>query len=264
MSDLERIKVIISALKSLGHGKQKDIAAKMGYTNESAFSQVVNGKAPLPVGFESRLISLDDRVLNYIPKDLPKEKNTRPKLEAIPLRLADPHGLESTGQKFYTLPDGSEVMQIPVVPVKAWGSYPRGHADPEFYDGFDTITIPVDRLHKGTYIAFEMKGESMVNIENVTMARKSLWPGQKIIGRDLKRELWKYKLHIHSNEAWIIVHRTEGIVVKEIIDHDVDNGFITLHSWNPDKENYPDFTVHLDDVEQILNIVDPFGKMKPY
>lgn len=189
---------------------------------------------------------------------------TAPRIEAKPLRLADPYGLEATGAKFYTLADGSEVMQIKVVPKKAFGSYLRGHSDPEFYEGFDTITIPVDRLHKGTYLAFEMAGDSMVNIENETMARKSLWPGQKIIGRDLKRELWKYKLHIHSNEAWIIVHRTMGIVVKEIIAQDLDTGMITLHSWNPDKKEYPDYEVHLDDVEQLLNVVDPFGKMKPY
>ncbi|HEY1025308.1 MAG TPA: helix-turn-helix transcriptional regulator [Sphingobacteriaceae bacterium] len=187
-----------------------------------------------------------------------------PRLEAKPLRLADPFGLEATGAKFYTLADGSEVMQISVVPQKAFGSYLRGYGDPEFYDGFETITIPVDKLHKGSYLAFEMAGNSMVNIENETMARKSLWPGQKIIGRHLRREQWQYKLHIHSNEAWIIVHRTEGIVVKEIIAHDIDTGMITLHSWNPDKEEYPDYDVHLDEVEQLLNVVDPFGKMKPY
>ncbi|WP_207425961.1 helix-turn-helix transcriptional regulator [Pedobacter sp. SYSU D00535] len=189
---------------------------------------------------------------------------TTPKLEAVPLRLADPMGYDATGQKFYTLPDGSEVMQITVVPQKAWGSYPMGHADPEFYDGFETITVPVHRLHRGTYLAFEMKGRSMVNIETEEMARKSLWPGQKIIGRDLKREQWQYKLHIHSNEAWIIVHRTDGIMVKEIIDHDLETGLLKLHSWNPDKKEYPDFTIHIDDVEQLFNVVDPFGKMRPY
>ena len=38
-------------------------------------------------------------------------------------------------------------------------------------------------------------------------------------------------------------------------------GLITLQSWNPDKETYPDFTVSLDDVEQIFNVVDPFNKL---
>jgi hypothetical protein len=193
-----------------------------------------------------------------------EQKTSISRIETKPLRMVDPYGLEATGQKFYTLSDGSEVMQIPVVPVKAYGSYLRGHADPEFYDGFETLTIPVDKQHKGTYIAFEMGGESMVNIETKEMARKSLWPGQKIIGRDLKREHWKYKLHIHSNEAWIIVHQNEGVVVKEITDHNIDTGDITLHSWNPDKSEYADYTVNLEDVQQLFNVVDPFGKLKPY
>lgn len=187
-----------------------------------------------------------------------------PRVEAVPLHLADPHGLEATESKFYDLPDGTTVMQIAVVPQKAWGSYLRGHADPEFYDGFETITVPVNQHHRGTYLAFEMKGRSMVNIDNEEMARKSLWPGQKVIGRNLKREQWEYKLHIHDNDAWVIVHKTEGIVVKEIIDHNVDTGILTLHSWNPDKTEYPDYTIHIDDVDQLFNVVDPFGKMRPY
>lgn len=187
-----------------------------------------------------------------------------PKFEAEPLRLADPFGFEATGQKFYTLADGSEVMQIPVVPVKAWGSYPMGYADPEFYDGFESITVPVNKLHKGMYLSFEMKGESMVNIETKENARKSLWPGQKVIGRDIRREAWQYKLHISEDEAWIIVHKDDGITVKEISDHDIKTGILTLHSWNPDKIEHPDFQWHVDDIQQIFHVVDPFAKMKPY
>jgi hypothetical protein len=186
------------------------------------------------------------------------------KMEATPLRLADPFGFEATGQKFYTLADGSEVMQIPVIPHKAWGSYLRGHADPEFYEGLETTTIPVDKQHAGIYLCFEMGGRSMVNIESEEMARKSLWPGQRIYGRDLQRKHWQYKLHINSNDAWIIVHSTMGIVVKEITKHDIDKQIITCHSWNADKEEYPDYEIFLNEVDQLFNVIDPFKKMRPY
>lgn len=189
---------------------------------------------------------------------------SRPVFEAVPLHLADPQRLEANDSKFYDLPDGTTIMQISVVPETAWGSYHRGFADPEFYDGFETIPVPVKKQHRGAYLAFEIQGRSMVNIENEEMARKTFWPGQKIIGRSLKREQWQYKLHIHSNEAWIIVHKVQGIMVKEIIDHDVDTGLLTLHSWNPDKEKFPDKIIHIDDVVQLFNVVDPFGKLRPY
>jgi hypothetical protein len=184
-----------------------------------------------------------------------------PKLEAKPLRLADPEGFEATGDRFYELPDQTIIMQTPVIPVKAYGSYLRGHADPEFYEGLETMPVPVDIKHKGTYLIFEVDGESMVNITSFEMARKSIWPGQRVVGRDVRRDHWKYKLHINSNDCWVIVHRERGIVIKSITEHDVDNGVITLHSWNPDKEEYPDYTVSLDDVDQIFNVVDPYKKL---
>lgn len=184
------------------------------------------------------------------------------KLEAKPLRLADPEGFEATGDRFYELPDQTIIMQTPVIPYKAYASYLRGHSDPEFYEGLETMPVPVDKTHKGTYLIFEIGGESMVNFTTAEMARKSLWPGQKVIGRDLRREHWKYKLHINSTDCWIIVHRERGIVIKEIIDHDIDKGEITLHSWNPDKNEHPDYTVSLDDVDQIFNVVDPYGKLR--
>lgn len=180
----------------------------------------------------------------------------QPVLEAKPIRLADPFGFEATNDKIYQLPDESLIMQVPVIPYKAWASYLRGHADPEFYDGLQTMPVPVDVAHKGTYLIFEVGGESMLN----PGSRKCIWPGEKIIGRDLKRENWKYKLHYNSTDAWVIVHKERGIVVKEIIAHNVDNGEITLRSWNPDKNEHPDYTVYLEDVEQIFNVVDPFNR----
>ncbi|RZK77493.1 MAG: XRE family transcriptional regulator [Pedobacter sp.] len=177
------------------------------------------------------------------------------KLEAKPLRLADPYGFEATNERIYKLPDESLIMQVPVIPFKAWGSYMRGHQDPEFYEGLDTMPVPVNAAHKGAYLIFETGGESMLN----PGSRKCIWPGEKLIGRDLRKEHWKYKLHINSNECWIIVHK-DGIVVKEITHHNIDTGIITLHSWNPDKETYPDYDVSLEDVEQIFNVVDPFNK----
>jgi len=183
------------------------------------------------------------------------------KLEAKPIRLADPEGLFATADRFYELADHTIIMQTPVIPYKAYASYLRGHSDPEFYEGLETIPIPVDKNHKGSYLIFEIGGESMVDYRTAEMARKSIWPGQKVIGRDLRREHWKYKLHINSTECWIIVHREKGIVLKEIIAHDVEKGLITLHSWNPDKEEHPDYTVSLDDVSQIFNVVDPYGKL---
>lgn len=255
MTDLQIIKNSIAKLKADGFGTQKEIGRKLGYTNESSFSQILTGKVPVPPELMGKVMGLNDDIKNFI-LNLKMETSPQPKNEAKLIRRADPFGFEANDEKIYQLPDESLIMQVPVIPFKAWGSYLRGHADPEYYDGFATIPVPVDHKAKGTYLIFEIGGESMKNPGD----RKSIWPGEKLVGRDLKREHWKYKLHISAVPCWIIVHRERGIIVKEIIDHDVDKAEITLHSWNPDKEEHPDYVVSLNDVEQIFNVVDPFNK----
>lgn len=62
---------------------------------------------------------------------------------------------------------------------------------------------------------------------------------------------WQSKLHIHKYD-FIIVHRTEGILLKKIIKHDTTDGVITLHSLNA---LYDDFAINLNDVAQIFNVI---------
>lgn len=50
----------------------------------------------------------------------------------------------------------------------------------------------------------------------------------------------------------MIVHE-DGIVVKRIIDHDVENHTITIHSLN---DMYPDRVIDLCDVKQIFNVIE--------
>jgi len=255
VTDIQIIKNAVARLKNDKVGTQKEIGRMLGYTNESSFSQVLNEKVPLPPDLIGKIMGLNEDIKKFI-LDIKLDTSLQPKNEAKLIRRADPYGLEANEEKIYQLPDDSLVMQVPVIPFRAWGSYLRGHADPEYYEGLETIPVPVDHKHKGNYLIFEVGGESMKNPGD----RRSIWPGEKLVGRNLKREHWKYKLHISSVPCWIIVHRELGIVVKEITNHNIDKAELTLHSWNPDKDEYPDYIVSLNDVEQIFNVVDPFNK----
>ena len=44
-------------------------------------------------------------------------------------------------------------------------------------------------------------------------------------------------------------------MIKEITKHDVEKGIITVHSYNPDKKEYPDMDIELKDVLQLLNVI---------
>jgi len=181
------------------------------------------------------------------------------RLEAVPLRLADPYSFEATNEKFYQLADGSLIMQVPIITQRAYAGYMVGFADPEFYDDLETIPLPVDKVHGGTYLAFEVSGDSMVNLNSLELAEQSIFPGRIAIGRDLPKEKWKYRLHTHNYDNWIIVHRYKGILIKQISNHRVDEAIITIHSLNPE---YEDEELHLNDIEQIFSVVQIVTKKR--
>lgn len=183
-------------------------------------------------------------------------KTSNPRLEATPVHLAsDPN--EEYPDKFNPLGDGTIAMRIPVVRQKAYAGYLRGFADPVYYEDLPTMTIDVYNEHKGNYIAFEVSGDSMTSYDPAT-ARYSIYEGYFVVGREVARHLWNYKLHTHYVDAWIIVHQEEGIVVKNIVQHDVEKGTITIHSLNP---KYEDEVWNLDDIQQIFSVVQKIDKM---
>lgn len=143
-----------------------------------------------------------------------------------------------------TAPDN--YMDVPIVAAYAYAGYLRGFGDPDYVDSLPTMPVLIDRNYKGHYMIFEVKGDSMFNGSSA-----SLMSGDMIMAREVRQEYWHSKLH-YKNWYFIIVHRTEGILVKQIIDHDVENGIITCHSLNPLYEN---FTINLSDVAALYNVV---------
>lgn len=57
MNELERYNLICSTLKSKGIVKSnKEIATKLGYTNQTSFSQILCGAVDIPKSFASKFI----------------------------------------------------------------------------------------------------------------------------------------------------------------------------------------------------------------
>ncbi|WP_231489863.1 helix-turn-helix domain-containing protein [Pedobacter sp. Leaf170] len=187
-----------------------------------------------------------------------------PVIEAIPrFGMPDPEIFKDNDDKFaYSEEGGVSAMRVKIVPAKAQLGYLRGFADPEYFDTFEYEIIPVEKEARGAYLGFETVGYSMVNLMSEQWAEKSIFPKRVAIGREVSSHLWKSKLHIHSNDAFIIVHKTDGILIKEIIAHDVEHGIITIHSWNPDKQQYPDEDLYLDDIAQIFNVLTVIDKRR--
>ena len=81
--------------------------------------------------------------------------------------------------------------------------------------------------------------------------KESICDGDIVLAREIQRDLWRYRLHI-NDWYFIIVHRTEGIAIKQIIDHDVEHGIITCHSLN---DMFRDYKIYLDEVEELYNLI---------
>ena len=139
------------------------------------------------------------------------------------------------------------IMNVPLVNQYAYAGYLCGYSDPEYIEALPTIPFPVDREYKGQYICFEVKGDSMDD-----GSKYSFYQGDIVLCREISRDYWKTKLHIKQWNAFVIVHQTEGILIKQIIDHDVENGIITIHSLNP---LYEDRQIHLSEVKMLFNVV---------
>lgn len=138
-------------------------------------------------------------------------------------------------------------MHVPLVNQYAYGGYLNGYQDNTYMDSLPTIPFIVDHEGKGNYIVFEVKGDSMND-----GTEEGYLEGDRLLCREIPSHLWvDSKLHIKKWD-FVIVHE-DGIIVKRIVDHDVDNHTITVHSLN---DFYPDRVIDLAEVRQIFNVVE--------
>lgn len=144
-----------------------------------------------------------------------------------------------------------KVMNVPLVNQYAQAGYLNGFADEEYTDSLPTIPFTDDIEHRGEYMCFEVKGDSM---DNGTY--ESYLEGDILLCRDIRQDYWMSKLH-YNKWDFVIIHKEKGILVKRIINHDVEKGIITLHSLN---DYYNDFDIHLSEVAKLFNVKSTMRK----
>lgn len=139
------------------------------------------------------------------------------------------------------------ILRVPLVSQYAQAGYLCGYADAAYMATLPTIPYIVHHEAQGHYVAFEVKGDSMND-----GTEDAILEGDRLLCREIMPHLWAdSKLHIRKWD-FVIVH-TEGILVKRIINHDVENHTITIHSLN---SMYPDKVINLSDVKQIFNVIE--------
>lgn len=120
---------------------------------------------------------------------------------------------------------------IPFVPVKAAAGYLAGYADPEFVDELNTFTLPM--LAGGDYRAFEIVGDSMMPTPS----------GSVIVGERVQT-----LEDVKTNQTYIVVSKTDGIVYKRMMKNNRQKNKFTLVSDNP---SYQPYTVNAEDIVEL-------------
>lgn len=137
-------------------------------------------------------------------------------------------------------------LEVRLVTNKARGGYTDSYYSDEYLKDLPVVLVEADKEYKGKYLAFEVDGDSM---------EPEYYAGDIVICREVKRDLWQYKLH-YKDYDFVIAHGTKGIMLKEITDHNTDTGDIVCHSLNNLDGKHEDFVLNLKEVSFLYNIVE--------
>ncbi|MGE5520249.1 MAG: XRE family transcriptional regulator [Candidatus Dadabacteria bacterium] len=126
---------------------------------------------------------------------------------------------------------GNGRTEISFVPIKAAAGYLAGYADPDFLDELNTFTLPM--LSGGDFRAFEIVGDSMLPTPS-----GSVIVGEKVENLD----------EIKTNNTYIVVSKTDGIVYKRILRNNKGKTKFTFVSDNP---TYQPYFVNPEDILEV-------------
>ena len=141
--------------------------------------------------------------------------------------------------------------RVPLVNQYAYAGYLAGYKDQKYIDQLPIIPFDSEDDPNFRYMAFEMKGNSMDD-----GSRYSYIDGDKIFCQEIPLRMWDTsKLHT-MNWNFVIVYK-EGIIVRKIIDHDIQNRTIVAHPLNP---FINDELINLVDVYQIFHVLEYLRK----
>lgn len=162
------------------------------------------------------------------------------------LRKMDVGVVDYQGNTFIEIKD-KFFMIIPLIEEYDRSAFIKGICESYCDIDFPVHLMEVPKPHGGDYFAFRVIGDHM---ENGTCS--GINEGDVVSGRGVDKSLWKAKFHITKFKSYIIVH-IHGILIRQIIGQDCENGTMTVHSLN---DKYEDEILKLDDCLSIMSCVD--------
>ncbi|MDV4024433.1 hypothetical protein CMT52_08810 [Elizabethkingia anophelis] len=123
----------------------------------------------------------------------------------------------------------------------------------DFIGKLEQYEIYTEDHESGRYFEIECIGDSMDSGD----PRTAILEGDEIRVREIPRENYiNNQLHFHEWDEFTFFHYDRDIITKHVLDHDVENRKVLLHSYNPDKKNYPDEWIDLNDCYIVCNVIE--------
>lgn len=231
MNDYQRLKQVIAEIKYREGITQKAISEALGFKNQSYLSDIANGRFPVTEDISVRLSEL----YTYISKDW--------LLTGEGTMLVGEQEVKANAKELD--PETLNWISVPVIPFRAMAGSTGWYED-VFADEWKekrTVIAPLG-AKAIDHAIFTVTGDSM---------EPTLIEGDEILAKHVPFDCYKEnRLRIYNYSIWIIATKSEGILIKNITEHDVENHTITCHSFN---DKYSDFVLDLSDVKDIYHIV---------
>jgi len=155
------------------------------------------------------------------------------------------------GNKFIELPNGQYYMLMPLAEFNVQAGFLSAYQDAEFLMDLSQHGILVDKPVHGRYVAFRVNGDSMDDGSSAAITRNSI-----VSTRELQRQHWNGKLRFRDFPYWVIyTTQSKMPLLKEIVEHNTEEGYITCHSLN-DSPEFSDFKLHLNDIQALFYVID--------
>lgn len=183
-------------------------------------------------------------------------KVTKSDVEKI--AVIDPYSSEEenisenkNGNSFTQLPNGQLLMSMPLIEVEAQAGFLDNYSNVDYLNETVQHSIIVDKEFRGRYVAFRVKGDSMDDDSKNAIANNYI-----VATRELSRDHWMSKIRYNDFPYWVVyTSESKYPLLKEIVNHDVENGNITFHSLN-DSPEYCDFTLNIDHINALFYVID--------
>ncbi|GAB0155906.1 hypothetical protein CHRYSEOSP005_11680 [Chryseobacterium sp. Alg-005] len=224
----ERIKKVVKHLIGKGVAPtQKDLGYLMGYKTESGFSQVINQKVAMPEDFIDRLCSFDERLnKDWIINNKDSMLFNKDTLYKERVDTVTPVPFEN-------------YMMVEYVDLSVAAGELGGNNVDELPESKKRL-VPKE-FDNGEYLVTRVDGDSMDD-----GSKYSIPDGTEIL-------IKKYYLHngdkLPIRNNLFVINAKDGKALKQIIEHNTDEGFIVCHSYNPD---FKDYKVYMEDIIEIF------------